>query len=128
MARNERKNYYVKLTGKGSDSRKIPFRSPYALYDSIKETLGVKDVKESDYILASDYGSAGKILPRLRLKFENTFLNNGLGNQAQADGTSNALVFCDPGQIETALWKLKGKTARGKRIADVRIPKRIAYI
>lgn len=125
MARNERKNYYIEIR----DTR-IGFRSPSALYDSIKRILGIRDVSErnarSNFII---YGIAGETLPRLTLKLSGGGVNNtGIANQAQSDGNDNARVFCAPDKIEDALTQLVGRTTRGKRISGVRIPKRRVYV
>jgi hypothetical protein len=138
--RRERKNYYVSLnigrtgTGEGNTSvggglLKIPFRGVEALYGSIKDTIGVEEVAENDNILTDLYGLAGKVLPKLRLGLSGGGLNNtGVGNQAQSDSNSSATCFVDPDAISDALRDLQGKTAYGKRITTVRIPRRRVYI
>lgn len=121
--RRERKNYYIQFNG-----IKVGFRSPGALYDSIRNQLGVKLVNErrdQDVV----YGKASELLPRLRLKLSGGGVNNtGIGNQAQSDGNSSVLVFCDPAKIESAIRSLGGRTTRGKRISGVKIPKRRQYV
>lgn len=123
MARNERKNYYVKY-----GSIYVGFRGPSALYDSIKSQLGIREVTERlDQNVI--YGIAGETLPRLSLKLSGGGLNNtGLANQAQSDGNAYVRVFVDPAKIESCLAGLVGRTTRGKRISAVKIPKRRVYV
>jgi hypothetical protein len=125
MARNDRSNYYARYAGKSGTN--IAFRSPSAIYESIKGELGVKLVTE-----ANDesmlYGLAGRYLPRLSLGLEQTFLNNQLGNQAQGVASNTVRVFCSTTNLGTAIATLVGKTTRGKRIVKVNIPKRRVYI
>lgn len=125
MARNERGNYYTRYGGKSGTN--IGFRSPKAIYDSIKGILGVKDTTEAND-QAILYGLAGKYLPRLSLGLQQTLLNNGLGNQAQGDTQNTVRVFCSTTNLGDAIEKLVGQTTRGRRIVKVNIPKKRVFI
>lgn len=140
--RRERKNYYVALsigrtgtgsgnaaTNRGGGQLKIPFRGVAALYGDIKTTVGVEEITESDNVLSDLFGIAGKMLPKLRIGLAGGGANNtGIGNQAQSDSNSSATLFVNPDNISEALRNLQGKTAYGKRITTVRIPRRRVYV
>ncbi|PSB18435.1 hypothetical protein C7B65_15180 [Phormidesmis priestleyi ULC007] len=125
MARNDRSNYYARYAGKTGTN--IAFRSPSAIYESIKGDLGVFLVSEAND-QAMLYGLAGRYLPRLSLGLEQTLLNNPLGNQAQGVAQNTVRVFCSTTNIGNAIASLVGKTTRGRRIVKVNIPKRRVFI
>ncbi|KAM3099556.1 hypothetical protein ACKFKG_03195 [Phormidesmis sp. 146-35] len=125
MARTERGNYFARYAGKTGTN--IAFRSPKAIYDSIKGDLGVQDVTEAND-QAMLYGLAGRYLPRLSLGLQQTLLNTGLGNQAQGDTQNTVRVFCSTTNLGTAIASLVGKTTRGRRIVKVSIPKRRVFL
>ncbi|MBE9031604.1 hypothetical protein IQ266_17870 [filamentous cyanobacterium LEGE 11480] len=127
---NERSNYYVSLGSDGAQTggARIAFRSKKNIYDPIKKSLGVKDVKEkgAGFLI---YGQAGELLPRLSLKISGRNLTpNAATNAAQTDGAGTVRVFVDPFSIEKAFKELIGKNVRGREILGVRIPKRRVYI
>lgn len=130
MARTERDRYFAPYNGTN-----LGFNSPKAIYDSIKDKLGVKDFTErqanqTDGTGGVIFGLAGRYLPRLSLKLgrNSTGATDALTNSADDDGVKQIRVFCALDDLSTAIATLPGESTRGRVIISAHLPKKRVYV
>lgn len=132
---DERDRYFAPYNGTN-----LGFNSPKAIYDNIKDKLGVKDFTErqagqDDGTGGVIFGLAGRYLPRLSLKLGGRRLGGAAGdvvdaatNSADDDGVKQIRVFCALDDLSTAIATLPGESTRGRVIISAHLPKKRVYI
>lgn len=114
-----KKPYYAKI----NDSTYVKFQGSPAIYDPLKETLGVGDAPPQNALVLTGILPTSVGVSKLTVVYRKSGTANGADEVFQSGH-----VYCETSKLTTALTALRTKTYKGKDITEARTARKRIFV